>query len=138
MGKTLHYHVKYSNPKLSSQELFHCRELNPRSYLYGQTLHNSNVKIRKYGLRRMLSTHMFCIDEDLNHVFFNCPFSRNIWQQVYSSCGFSKGPQSWNNEISWLIEKFSGKSFHSIIRRITGQLWFIGLLCVAIKELQSF
>lgn len=53
-------------------------------------------------------------NEDLNHLFCCCPFSRFIWQQVCLLSGISKIRRSWNVEVSWLIGKFGGKRFPSI------------------------
>lgn len=50
-------------------------------------------------------------NEDINHLLFSCPFSRTIWQKV---CLLSKPLQTCENEVNWLIGKFSGKCFPNI------------------------
>ncbi|GFS41629.1 hypothetical protein Acr_00g0075430 [Actinidia rufa] len=56
-------------------------------------------------------------EEALSHLFINSPLSRAIWQQVGYFCCISQGEHSWVFEISWLVGKFIGKSFHKSIRK---------------------
>ncbi|KAF6153956.1 hypothetical protein GIB67_023733, partial [Kingdonia uniflora] len=49
----------------------------------------------------------FCDSEEENrdHLYFNCPFTKLIWSKVISSLGYSRTITGWDEETQWIIRK---------------------------------
>ncbi|XP_050207779.1 uncharacterized protein LOC126657173 [Mercurialis annua] len=58
--------------------------------------------------------------ENLEHLFFACGYSQNIWSNVLFILGLNRHSFSWNREVSFFIKRSAGKSLVSKIRK----LWF--------------
>ncbi|XP_058726200.1 uncharacterized protein LOC131597522 [Vicia villosa] len=61
-------------------------------------------------------------DEDIDHLFFQCPVTLPIWSHILEWLEFWHRPQKWVEELVWLID----------ITRRKG--WKISLLKIAIVE----
>ncbi|XP_050232088.1 uncharacterized protein LOC126680874 [Mercurialis annua] len=55
---------------------------------------------------------VFCqnADESIDHLFFECIFSKTVWERVLLACGISRVIMNWRREVSWFTKKTSGKS----------------------------
>ncbi|XP_048494393.1 uncharacterized protein LOC125494715 [Beta vulgaris subsp. vulgaris] len=49
-------------------------------------------------------------EEDIQHLFFNCPFSSDIWMQCLNLLGISRRPMAFLDEISIAASKCRRKS----------------------------
>jgi len=63
---------------------------------------------------------MFCYahQENRDHLFFGCSFSRRIWMEIMSDCSFVNVPTSWNDVEIWGPKVFRGKSLQSCLGRL--------------------
>ena len=57
-------------------------------------------------------------EESLNHLFFDCCFTTDVWKKVLFACQINRNPLSFNREVSWFSKKASGKSLLARTRRI--------------------
>jgi hypothetical protein len=66
---------------------------------------------------------LFChaCQESREHIFFNCSFSRRIWNALMTDCLFDKVPVGWEEVEVWSANVFSGKSLRTCL----------GWLCLA-------
>jgi hypothetical protein len=63
---------------------------------------------------------MFCYahQENRDHLFFGCSFSRRIWMEIMSDCSFINVPTSWNDVEIWGPKVLRGKSLQSCLGRL--------------------
>ncbi|XP_050232971.1 uncharacterized protein LOC126681477 [Mercurialis annua] len=59
-----------------------------------------------------------CCVETINHLFFSCIFSSEVWKKVLFACAINRPPLVWNREISWFTRKYGGKNTSTKIRRL--------------------
>lgn len=53
----------------------------------------------------------FCPKEEfVDHLFFKCPHTRNIWKEVLDWIQVQENPKAWIHEIEWLIQQVNEKS----------------------------
>ena len=57
-------------------------------------------------------------NETRNHLFFECSYSKKIWQQVLGLCRFRRDVLVWSYELRWAVQKLKEKSLISLILRI--------------------
>lgn len=57
-------------------------------------------------------------EETLNHLFFGCCFTADVWKRVLHACQFSRNPLSLTREVSWFCKKALGKSLLARTRRV--------------------
>lgn len=57
-------------------------------------------------------------DEYRNHLFIECPFSKELWGQILQNCGISRQVQGWNTEMQWAICRIKGKALISVVLRV--------------------
>ncbi|GAV58246.1 zf-RVT domain-containing protein, partial [Cephalotus follicularis] len=57
--------------------------------------------------------------ESIDHLFFQCPFTKSIWRKVlhFNNCTF---PAAWNweNIVTWALDHSIGNRFHLWMRRV--------------------
>ena len=57
-------------------------------------------------------------DETRDHLFYDCNFSQQLWNEVLSLCGQSRRVTSWQGELQWAIQRLRGKSLMTEILRV--------------------
>ncbi|XP_038990693.1 uncharacterized protein LOC120113695 [Hibiscus syriacus] len=65
--------------------------------------------------------------ESRDHLFADCPFSREVWNAVLSSCGFRSVMLNWDDRLNWLIDNLRGNSLRVRILKLawTAFLYYI-------------
>ena len=58
------------------------------------------------------------VEESRDHLFFECPFSKEIWKQILCLCGLRRTVLDWHYEFKWAIQKVKGKSMISMVLRV--------------------
>lgn len=53
-----------------------------------------------------------------SHLFFQCPYSKQIWKKVLAEIGVIREPLSWNHELQWLRIACKGRSRKSNLIRL--------------------
>jgi len=63
---------------------------------------------------------LFCYaaQENRNHLFFSCSFSRRIWKTIMGDCFFADVPTSWDEVEVWGPKVMRGKSLQSCLGKI--------------------
>ncbi|XP_043693164.1 uncharacterized protein LOC122643620 [Telopea speciosissima] len=68
------------------------------------------------------TTCSLCLEapETIDHLLFQCSFSKKIWKEIVTLNGFQRGPlSSWQEEIDWMVDHFEGESLINCIRRFS-------------------
>lgn len=73
------------------------------------------LKTRKLLASRGITLDKVCHfcsgqDETFEHLFFQCQFTRDTWQQVLLKMNINRTPLSWEREHRWIQRKCSGRS----------------------------
>ncbi|XP_039036954.1 uncharacterized protein LOC120174026 [Hibiscus syriacus] len=55
-----------------------------------------------------------------NHLFFDCGFIRELWDDILTLCGVTRNVSCWKRELAWTIHCFKGKS---LIVRVFKLVW---------------
>ncbi|XP_075101599.1 uncharacterized protein LOC142177038 [Nicotiana tabacum] len=61
-------------------------------------------RIQKWGIQ-VQSESVLCstdTEETLNHLFFECNYSKTIWHKLLQWTGMQRQVRSWNEELVWL------------------------------------
>ncbi|XVF68715.1 hypothetical protein PTKIN_Ptkin11bG0023800 [Pterospermum kingtungense] len=76
-------------------------------------------KLKKWGLPTD-DTCFLChhAQETRYHLFFECRFSKQIWEWVLSTCGIQRTIRGWFEELKWTEQMIKGKSPLATILRI--------------------
>ncbi|PWA76106.1 RNA-directed DNA polymerase, eukaryota, Reverse transcriptase zinc-binding domain protein [Artemisia annua] len=56
--------------------------------------------------------------EDLEHLFFKCEFSEDVWDRVKERAKINYIHVSWDNTVRDLIEANNGNNIGSVVRRL--------------------
>ncbi|XP_022032480.1 uncharacterized protein LOC110933573 [Helianthus annuus] len=56
--------------------------------------------------------------ESHEHLFFQCAYSKEVWNHVRSRVGMSSVQEQWEDIISWLIPKANSKSVSAIVSKL--------------------
>ncbi|GAV67837.1 zf-RVT domain-containing protein, partial [Cephalotus follicularis] len=56
--------------------------------------------------------------ESLDHLFFLCPFSQNIWGAVLSMCNILRPISHWSDEVQWMLDHARGHKFPTRVRKL--------------------
>ncbi|XP_039002771.1 uncharacterized protein LOC120129314 [Hibiscus syriacus] len=65
--------------------------------------------------------------ETRNHIFFECSYSKAAWGIITRLCNVDRTVGSWDEELSWAISRFKGKTFLVFILRIA---WCAYVYCI--------
>ncbi|XVF65456.1 hypothetical protein PTKIN_Ptkin09bG0250800 [Pterospermum kingtungense] len=60
-----------------------------------------------------------CCDalESRDHIFFECPYSKQVWNEILRLCNLSRAVHKWNTELQWAVQKLKGKALISMVLR---------------------
>ncbi|GAV63835.1 hypothetical protein CFOL_v3_07353 [Cephalotus follicularis] len=56
--------------------------------------------------------------ESLEHLFFQCPYTKNIWTTVLAMCNISRPILPWEEEVIWMTDHSRGHSFLATVRKM--------------------
>ncbi|XP_060170497.1 uncharacterized protein LOC132601434 [Lycium barbarum] len=96
-------------PKVSGKKLILAPGMIPRhQFILWLTMHKrlSTVdRIRKWGIHAdpdcvLCSTNA---EETHDHLFFECQYSKYIWQSLLTWIGIARQVGSWSGEVQWLV-----------------------------------
>ncbi|XP_058222933.1 uncharacterized protein LOC131332653 [Rhododendron vialii] len=76
-------------------------------------------RLRKWGME-VDPTCVLCsqADESLQHLFFHCCYSSNIWEVILYRFQIQRKADLWNSEVSWAIHFCRGNSFQSLLFKL--------------------
>lgn len=56
--------------------------------------------------------------ETVNHLFFECLFSTNVWLEVLGKCRMNRGVLPWRREVSFFSRHTGSKTQLNLVRRL--------------------
>ncbi|GAV74022.1 zf-RVT domain-containing protein [Cephalotus follicularis] len=64
----------------------------------------------------------------VEHIFFQCPYSANVWREVLDMCNIAKPILPWVDEVLWISIHAKGNAFQHTLRKLafaatTDHLW---------------
>ncbi|XP_022855072.1 uncharacterized protein LOC111376347 [Olea europaea var. sylvestris] len=78
----------------------------------------TQTKLLRFGLVKFMCCVLCgCSLEDLDHLFFACPFFEHVWHALHVKCNLPWVQRSWADTLSWM-EQFRGRSMQSIVIRL--------------------
>lgn len=57
-----------------------------------------------------------CSVEDIDHLFFQCSFSTQIWTSVLAMCGLDWSSRDWLQTVEWMDQYTSDSLCHLLVR----------------------
>ena len=76
-------------------------------------------RLNSWGMNvRGTCCHCQVEEETRDHLFFGCTYARDIWQKILQLCGLHRDVGSWEEELTWAVQRIKGKALISIILRI--------------------
>ncbi|GAV64388.1 hypothetical protein CFOL_v3_07906, partial [Cephalotus follicularis] len=57
-------------------------------------------------------------EESLEHLFFHCPFSHNIWGSVLSMCNIQRPISQWSDKVQWMLDHARGHKFPTLVQKL--------------------
>lgn len=76
-----------------------------------------------------LTTWEICINQDCSlcsseiettsHLFFKCPYSAAIWENLLKQQGIRRSTLSWQDEFKWMASNYKGKNAGAHVFRMT-------------------
>lgn len=81
---------------------------------------STKVRLAKWGV----TTNMTCPlcedkDEDIDHLFFECAFSGEIWNKLLSWQGIQRASSRWHDEVQWALTHMKGNNCVAQVYRMT-------------------
>ncbi|GAV92910.1 zf-RVT domain-containing protein, partial [Cephalotus follicularis] len=81
--------------------------------------HRTKDKLLAMGVVQDAACVFHCGEiESLQHLFFQCPYSANVWRDILSMCNVVRPILSWSLEVQWMLAHAKGKEFHHTIRKL--------------------
>ncbi|GAV91388.1 zf-RVT domain-containing protein [Cephalotus follicularis] len=81
--------------------------------------HKTKDKLLNWGLIMSASCVSHCGGaESMDHLFFECPYARDIWRDTLRICNIHRNILPWVEEVQWLEAYASGDYFSAILMRL--------------------
>lgn len=69
-------------------------------------------------------------EETMEHLFFECKFSKEVWSQVTTWCGFRRGAMQWSAEKVFLYSQcttnnISQRLYRCMVTVLVYQIWLM-------------
>ncbi|GAV58836.1 zf-RVT domain-containing protein, partial [Cephalotus follicularis] len=89
-------------------------------WLYFHKAHLVLDKLQSIGIVQSSQCSLGCgHHESLNHLFFECPFTKSVWSKVleFNICPILAAC-NWDSTASWALGHTKGSQFHRWMRRV--------------------
>ncbi|GAV87873.1 zf-RVT domain-containing protein [Cephalotus follicularis] len=81
--------------------------------------HRTRDKLLTLGLIHSACCLFNCGEnESEHHLFFECPYTRQIWSMVLSKCNIRRSVLTWPQEIQWMTDHTRGNKFPKVLRKL--------------------
>ncbi|XP_058783432.1 uncharacterized protein LOC131658115 [Vicia villosa] len=115
----VYYTLQCWDQKVKWRDLMYGNMARPRAcfimWLACQSKLSTKDRLFKFGMIDNTSC-CFCLNEEsINHLFFICLYTRNIWLEVLAWIQVQHNPVGWEHEIDWLIQQAKGKSARVVV-----------------------
>ena len=88
------------------------------SWLAVQNRLPTKDRLRAWGIV-MDGRCAFCNEhETRDHLFFGCPFTKELWTKVLQMSGLQRKVLTWDQELEWAVKKLRGKALISNLLKI--------------------
>ncbi|GAV87453.1 zf-RVT domain-containing protein, partial [Cephalotus follicularis] len=91
--------------------------------------HKTKNKLMAVGVVHSAECAFRCGEtETVEHIFFQCPFSANVWREVLDMCNIARPILPWVDEVLWMSIHAKGNAFQQRMRKLafattTYHLW---------------
>ncbi|XP_058739152.1 uncharacterized protein LOC131611042 [Vicia villosa] len=58
------------------------------------------------------------VEETVDHLFFECPATKRIWNAILYWLNIHHCPLPWNLELNWILEKTKGKGWRAMLLKL--------------------
>lgn len=93
------------------------------SFIFWLTLQKRLLRKNKLFKGKVIDSNMCVLckyaRENVEHLFFECVYSKAVWKHVLVAINVKRNPLLWNREVRQFTRKASGKSMIAKIRRMT-------------------
>ncbi|GAV92396.1 zf-RVT domain-containing protein, partial [Cephalotus follicularis] len=74
-------------------------------------------------VRRGILTSANCVfncgeNENVDHLFFACPYSQTIWIEILSKCNIYRPSLPWQEEVRWMTDHARGNKLPQLVRKL--------------------
>ena len=115
-------HLRVHNPVVSWNKIVWVPGGNPRHsfvlWLAAHTRLSTHDRIYKFTHGPLACVFCHSQMESHDHLFFACPYSSFIWQDLMIRCGLSWNGQCWKDTLQWMSQRLKGKKMHQIIPKM--------------------
>ncbi|GAV89808.1 zf-RVT domain-containing protein [Cephalotus follicularis] len=81
--------------------------------------HRTRDKLLAIGVLHIASCVFNCGEvESLEHLFFQCPFTHNVWMAVLAMCNVLRPISQWMDEVQWMLDHARGHKFLALVRKL--------------------
>ncbi|GAV61906.1 zf-RVT domain-containing protein [Cephalotus follicularis] len=81
--------------------------------------HRTRDKLLNWGVTQTAQYVFHCREIELTeHLFFQCPYSTNVWKEVLELCNITRPILPWATEVQWMTEHTKGNKFHHSVRKL--------------------
>ncbi|GAV80730.1 zf-RVT domain-containing protein, partial [Cephalotus follicularis] len=81
--------------------------------------HRTTDKLQSYGVVAANQCMFGCAGlKSIDHLFFGCKFTAEIWNNYLRKCGFRRVCRPWLQEAVWVMDRLRGRGFKRWILRI--------------------
>ena len=115
-------HLRVHNPTVPWYNIVWCQGGVPRQnfilWLATQYRLSTHDRIYKFTLGPLAC--MLCQNhmETHDHLFFACPYSSFVWQDLMRRCGLTWNGHNWNETLLWMAQYLKGKKPHHMIPKL--------------------
>ena len=77
-------------------------------------------KLHRFGIHGPnRCSHCLRYNEDHNHLFFECSYTKAIWWDVCDRCDIPRMTKGWDEWVRWATGSWHGKSFVNFSRKLS-------------------
>ncbi|GAV61082.1 zf-RVT domain-containing protein [Cephalotus follicularis] len=81
--------------------------------------HRTKEKLLAVGVVQTADCVFHCGKvESVEHLFFQCPYTKNIWMAVFTMCNISRPILPWVEEVLWMTDHSRGHSLPATVRKL--------------------
>lgn len=107
--------LRYKKPRVPWNNFVWCNKIFPRHSFFLWMLAHGRIKTKAWLQQRRIVVDQVCAlcsrgNEDIQHLFFNCQYSKAVWTEVLQTFDQNHRPLIWESEWRWIVKKTKGRA----------------------------
>lgn len=120
--RKMYHKLRGEKEKVEWRKLFFHNSVRPRTLFHLWLVFHGRIAtkdiLHKFGIGTDRNCSFCSCEETIEHLYFECRKTRQIWEEMLNWIGYHRQVQNWKDEKSWIIRETNKKGWRRLILKM--------------------